>query len=85
MIKALEDAIGKARALPPERQSEIAEVLEDIVRGEGDIYVLSPEEERLIDDGIADLDASRIATRAEAGLSGNPLSPLLFATGTGSG
>ena len=65
MIKALEDAIEKARALPPERQREIAEVLEDMVRGDGDVYVLSPEEERLIDEGIADLDAGRIATDAE--------------------
>jgi predicted transcriptional regulator len=65
MIKALADAIEKARALPPERQSEIAEVLEDMVRGAGDIYVLSPEEERLLDEGIADLDAGRVATDAE--------------------
>jgi hypothetical protein len=65
MIKALADAIEKVRALPPERQSEIAEVLEDIVRGEGDIYVLSPEEERLIDEGIAELDAVRVVTDAE--------------------
>jgi hypothetical protein len=65
MIKALEDAIEKARSLPPERQSEIAEVLEDMVRGAGDVYVLSPEEEQLLEEGIADLDAGRIATDAE--------------------
>jgi predicted transcriptional regulator len=65
MIKALEDAIEKARALPPERQSEIADVLEDMVRDAGDVYVLSPEEERLLDEGIADLDAGRIVPDAE--------------------
>jgi hypothetical protein len=65
MIKALKDAIEKARALPPERQSEIADVLEDMVRGAGDVYVLSAEERALVEEGIADLDAGRIATDAE--------------------
>jgi hypothetical protein len=65
MIKALEDAIEKARALPPDRQCEIAEVLEDLIRDAGNIYVLSSEEERLLDEGIADLHAGRIATDAE--------------------
>lgn len=65
MIKALEDAIEKARALPPERQSEIAEVLEDMVRDVGDVYVLSAEEERLVEEGIADADAGRIVPDAE--------------------
>jgi hypothetical protein len=51
MIKALEDAIEKVRALPPERQGEIAEALEDMVHGLGDVYVFSPEEEWLIDEG----------------------------------
>jgi predicted transcriptional regulator len=65
MIKALEDAIEKARSLPPERQADAADALERIIKASRTIYVLSAEEHDLIEEGIADADAGRIATDAE--------------------
>jgi predicted transcriptional regulator len=64
MIKALEDAIEKIRHLPPERQADAADLLEQIVKA-GPIYILSAEEEALIDDGLADADAGRIVSDEE--------------------
>ena len=60
MIKALENAIEKARALPPERQADAADALERIVKASRTIYVLSDEERALVEEGLADLDAGNI-------------------------
>jgi len=62
MIKVLEQAIEKIKALPPERQEYAAEVLESIVAGEVDVYELSEDEERLVREGLDDLDNGRVAT-----------------------
>ncbi len=60
MIKALEDAIEKARALPPDRQIDAADALERIVAASRDICVLSDEERALVEEGLVDLDAGNI-------------------------
>ena len=59
MIKALEDAIDKLRALPPERQADAADALEMIVNASRQTYVMSGEERALVEEGLADLDAGR--------------------------
>ena len=60
MIKALEEAIKKIRALPPERQADAADALERIACAAQSVHVLSEEEGRLVDEGLADLDAGRM-------------------------
>ena len=65
MIKVLEQAIEKIKALPRERQEYAAEVLESIVAGEVDVYELSEDEERLVREGLDDLDNGRVATEDE--------------------
>ena len=65
MDKLLERAIEKVKALPEDRQRYAAEVLEHIAASSDDFYVLTEEEERLIDEGLDDLDAGRIASEAE--------------------
>lgn len=65
MIKVLEQAIEKVKALTPERQRYAAEMLEQIADTGSDIYVLSDEERRLVDVGLAELDRGEAATNAE--------------------
>jgi predicted transcriptional regulator len=60
MIKALENAIDKARSLSAERQADAADALERIVKASRDIYVLSDEERALVEEGLADVDAGNI-------------------------
>jgi predicted transcriptional regulator len=66
MIKALERAIEKIKTLSKERQEYAAEVLEQIAEGgDEEIYRLSDEERRLVDEGLADLDAGRVVSEEE--------------------
>jgi predicted transcriptional regulator len=62
MIKALEDAIEKVKALSTERQEYAAEVLEHIAASGADVYRLSDEERKLLGEGLADLDAGRVVS-----------------------
>jgi hypothetical protein len=63
MIKVLEQAIEKVKALSEERQQYVAELLEEIA-SEGDIYHLSDSERILVREGIAELDRSEYASDA---------------------
>lgn len=65
MIKALQDAIEKARALPPERQADAADALERIVSASRTTYVLSNDERAMVEEGLADLDAGNIVPDEE--------------------
>jgi predicted transcriptional regulator len=65
MIKALEQAIEKVKALSKERQEYAAEVLEQIAAAGDDAYRLSDEERRLVREGLADLDAGRVVSDAK--------------------
>ena len=65
MIKVLEQAIEKVRALSPERQEYAAEVLEQIAQAGDQVYRLSDEERRLVQDGLAELDRGETATESE--------------------
>ena len=64
MIKALEDAIEKVRTLPPERQADIAALLQSIT-AEGDVYRLTDDERSLVREGLAELDRGEVASSAE--------------------
>jgi hypothetical protein len=65
MIKALEQAIEKVKALSAERQEYAAEVPEQIAAAGDDVYHLSDEERRLVQEGLAELDRGEFATEAE--------------------
>ena len=65
MIKILEQAIVKVKALSTERQEYAAELLEQIADAGDAAYHLSDEERRLVREGLAELDRGDIATEAE--------------------
>ncbi len=62
MIKVLEEAIEKVKALSPERQAYAADVLKQIAAAGDGTYRLSDEERLLVREGLADLDAGRIVS-----------------------
>jgi hypothetical protein len=64
MIKALEQAIQKVRALPEDKQRLAAELLEEIAAG--DIGVMSPEERAAVREGMAEADRGEFVSDAEA-------------------
>jgi DNA-binding protein H-NS len=65
MIKALEKAIEKIKGLSKERQEYAAEVLEQIADADDEIYHLTDQERRLVDEGLAELDRGEAASEAE--------------------
>ncbi len=64
MIKVLETAIDKIKALPEPKQRYAAELLEQIAQGDG-IYALSDEERRLVHEGLAELDRGDVASEEQ--------------------
>ena len=66
MIKVLKQAIEKIKSLSPERQADIAELLEGVAAaGDEPVYQLSDEERALVSEGLAELDRGEIASEAE--------------------
>jgi hypothetical protein len=65
MIKALEQAIEKVKALSAERQQYAAEILEQIADAGDELYRLTDEERRLVHQGLAELDRGERASDAE--------------------
>ena len=65
MNKVLEKAIDKVRALPEERQLYAAELLEWVASSTQEFYELTEEEERLIQEGLDELDQGLLASDEE--------------------
>jgi hypothetical protein len=65
MIKALEQAIEKVKALSEERQRFAADLLEQIAAVGDHVYRLTEEERQLVRAGLDDLDRGEIASEAE--------------------
>jgi predicted transcriptional regulator len=65
MIKTLERAIEKVKALPPDLQEYAAEVLEEIAASGQGLHRLSEEDRRLVREGLAELDRGEHANQAE--------------------
>ena len=63
MIKVLEQAIAKVKALDAERQAYAAAVLEDIVSD--DVFIIPPEHLAALDEALAQVDRGERATGAE--------------------
>ena len=64
MIKALEQAIQKVRAMPEEKQQLAAELLEELAAEES--YRLSPSERQAVREGLAEAERGEFVTDAEA-------------------
>ncbi len=62
MMKVLETAIEKVKELSPERQQYAAEVLEQIAAAGEGLYQLTDAERVAVREGIADLEAGRVAS-----------------------
>jgi hypothetical protein len=65
MIKALEQAIEKIKGLSKERQEYAAEVLEHIAQADDEVYHLTDEERRLVDESLAELDRGEAASEVK--------------------
>ena len=65
MMKVLEQAIEKVKALSKERQEYAAEVLEQIAEAGDGVYRLSDEERLLVRQGLAELDRGETASEAD--------------------
>ena len=65
MMKVLEQAIEKVKALSKERQEYAAEVLEQIAEAGDGVYRLSDEERRLVREGLGELDRGETAPEAD--------------------
>jgi predicted transcriptional regulator len=65
VIKVLEQAIEKVKALSEERQQYAARVLEQIAEAGDDVYRLTDEERRMVREGLDDLDAGRVVPDAD--------------------
>jgi hypothetical protein len=65
MIKVLEQAIEKVKALPKERQEYAAEVLEQIAEAGDGVYRLSADERALVREGLAELERGEVASEAQ--------------------
>jgi predicted transcriptional regulator len=66
MADALDIAIEKLRRVPKKRRKEAAAMIEEFVAEEtASVYVLTAEEERLIDEGLAELDRGEFVTQTE--------------------
>lgn len=59
MSDRIERTFDKIRALPPEQQNHVADVLEDVVLDHTTAPPLSAEEERMLDAAIVSIDAGR--------------------------
>lgn len=65
MSDLLDKAVQRVRALPADRQDELARVLMGLAEGDEVVYQLSDEEEADLIEAQAELDRGEIATDAE--------------------
>jgi predicted transcriptional regulator len=65
MTKVLEDVIEKVRRLPEDRQAYVAEVLEQIVANDGDLFVIPDEHRAAVLEGLEQAERGEFATDQE--------------------
>ncbi|WP_280708030.1 hypothetical protein [Bradyrhizobium sp. BR13661] len=61
----MEDVIEKVRRLPEDRQAYVAEVLEQIVANDGDLFVVPDEHRAAVLEGLEQAERSEFATDQE--------------------
>ena len=65
MTKVLEDVIEKVRRLPEDRQAYVAEVLEQIVASDSDLFIVPDEHRAAVLDGLEQAERGEFATDQE--------------------
>lgn len=65
MIKVLEQAIEKAKALPSDQQAYVAQVIEEIAAESVTLHQLTDEERKLVREGLAELDRGEFASDSD--------------------
>jgi predicted transcriptional regulator len=65
MMKVLEEAIEKLRRLPEDRQAYVAEVLEQIVAADGNLFVVPEEHRAAVLEGFAEAERGDFASDEE--------------------
>lgn len=65
MTKVLEDVIEKVRRLPEDRQAYVAEVLEQIVANDEDLFVVPEEHRADVLEGLEQAERGEFATDQE--------------------
>ena len=65
MTKVLEDVIEKVRRLPEDRQAYVAEVLEQIVANDSDLFVVPDEHRAAVLEGLEQAERGEFATDEE--------------------
>ncbi len=65
MTKVLEDVIEKVRRLPEDRQAYVAEVLEQIVAADGDLFIVPDEHRAAVLEGLEQAERGEFATDQE--------------------
>lgn len=65
MTKVLEDVIEKVRRLPEDRQAYVAEVLEQIVANDGDLFVVPEEHRAAVLEGLEQAERGEFAIDRE--------------------
>jgi predicted transcriptional regulator len=65
MTKLLHDAIERLKELPEERQNELARMLIDVAASDLAPYVLTDEERKAVEEGLAEIERGEIASDEE--------------------
>ena len=65
MIKVLERAIERVRALPKKEQELAAQMLESIAGDDSEVYELTEEEHQLLDEALASVERGEFASEAD--------------------
>jgi predicted transcriptional regulator len=65
MTKLLDDAIQRVKELPQERQDELARMLIDVAASDLAPYVLTDEERKAVEEGLAEAERGEFATDEE--------------------
>ncbi|MET4260174.1 putative transcriptional regulator [Bradyrhizobium sp. S3.12.5] len=65
MTKVLEDVIEKVRRLPEDQQAYVAEVLEQIVANDGDLFIVPDEHHAAVLEGLEQAERGEFATDQE--------------------
>ncbi len=65
MMKVLEIAIEKLKALPEDKQAYAAEVIEHIAAGENDVFVIPGEHREGVREGLTQADHGEFASEED--------------------
>lgn len=65
MTKVLDDVIAKVRGLPEDRQAYVAEVLEQIVANDSDLFAVPDDHRAALLEGLGQAEQGEFATDEE--------------------